>query len=550
MLKKRDIFSLFFINLIIFFSIAAFSKINCEVVLKNPQFQSYTVNIGHKKINTDVLNEELLEIKLPYGVSEFSINGINKHQITNIFLDGNEITSPDEISSNLLKLKIKMLFKVFGLSFAGLLLEIILAALFFIPQKDKFWENLKNNKSVFYISCLILAVFILWNFYNVFQNAVDLPFWDEWEALLPGHLDKQINYNWLLSFHNEHKIFWTRLFSWILYNFDGWNLRHQIILNFFLYLASMFVLYKIIPDKNSLLPLFFIPCFSDVLIENQMTGFQSVFYFMLLFSFLAIYFGFVKENNVKNTLLFSIFAVCSMFSMTFISGIALFAAFIIKQHRINKNLIIAGCIIFTGLIIFFSNYKHIDVQMEITTPDKLLFWYYYLRVILKGIFNVYLPAIWTMIAGILMIGGFVMSYIREKDKNDYYVYLALILLSLFLVAGIAAGRASGDPFHSVAGRHLNVINYLIPCISALLMRFNYIKAALIYFLILVFGFSSCYSFKTYISLKEFRVQAKRELLMVINTKRAELTVGKVNPFDIKKCITRAKELNVSFLREM
>lgn len=144
--------------------------------MKNPQFQSYTVNIGHKKINTDVLNEELLEIKLPYGVSEFSINGINKHQITNIFLNGNEITSPDEISSNLLKLKIKMLFKVFGLSFAGLLLEIILAALFFIPQKDKFWENLKNNKSVFYISCLILAVFILWNFYNVFQNAVDLPF--------------------------------------------------------------------------------------------------------------------------------------------------------------------------------------------------------------------------------------------------------------------------------------------------------------------------------------------------------------------------------------
>lgn len=177
-----------------------------------------------------------------------------------------------------------------------------------------------------------------------------------------------------------------------------------------------------------------------------------------------------------------------MFSMTFISGIALFAAFIIKQHRINKNLIIAGCIIFTGLIIFFSNYKHIDVQMEITTPDKLLFWYYYLRVILKGIFNIYLPFILTMIAGILMIGGFVISYIRQKDKNDYYVYLALILLSLFLVAGIAAGRASGDPFHSVAGRHLNVINYLIPCISALLMRFNYIKAALIYFLILVLVF--------------------------------------------------------------
>lgn len=548
MLKKRDIFILFFINLILFFSAAVFTGINCEISLKNPELKSYIINTGNKDISADVINEELLEVKLPYGVTNFSIKGVEKHQIKNVFLNGNEINSLNAIENNLLKLKIQMLFKVFSLTLAALLIEIILAALFFIPQKDKFWESLKNNKSVFYISSLILTVFILWNFYNVYQNAVDLPFWDEWEALLPGRLDRQLNYNWIFSFHNEHKILWTRLFTWVLYNIDGWNLRHQIILNFFLYLGSMFLLYKIIPDKNSFLPLFFIPCFSDVLIENQMTGFQSVFYFMLLFSFLAVYFGFVKANNVKNTLLFSIFTVCSMFSMTFISGIALFSAFIIKQRRINKNLIIAGCVIITGLYVFFSNYSSIDLQMKVTMPDKLLFWYYCFRVIIKGIFNAYLPVIWTMIAGILMIGGFVMSYIREKDKNDYYVYLALFLLSIFLAAGISAGRASGDPFHSVAGRHLNVINYLIPSISALLMRFNYIKAALIYFLVLVLGFSSCYSFKTYCSLKEFRVQAKHELLTVIDTKRAELTVGKVNPFDIKECITRARELDVSFLK--
>ena len=62
-------------------------------------------------------------------------------------------------------------------------------------------------------------------------------------------------------------------------------------------------------------------------------------------------------------------------------------------------------------------------------------------------------------------------------------------------------------------------------------------------------FAQCYTFDTYYGVRDFRIQAKKELLMVVDSTREELTVGKVNPFNIKECILRAKDLNVSFLRK-
>ncbi len=549
MLKKKDICILFLINLFVFFCFTLFSKINCVVVLQNPKYQTYSAVIGTKQVDTDVLNGEYLEIKLPFLTSGFTINNLKENQIRTVFLNGNEIYSLNNISNVLLKFKINTLFKVFALTIGVMLFEIILISLFFIPQKDKFWENLIENKTVFYISCLILCVFIIWNFYNIYQTAVDLPFWDEWEALNPGRLDEHLNFSWLFAQHNEHKILWTRLYTWILYHLDGWNLRHQIILNFFLYLTSLFVLYKVIPDKNSLLPLFFIPCFSDVLIDNQLTGFQSQFYFMLLFSYLAIYFGFVKENSYKNAVLFSVFSVCAMLSMTFISGVALFFAYFMKERKFNINVVTSAGVILVGLFLFFINYTTSNLQMEVTMPYKPVFWYYYFRIILKGIFNVYLPVLCTLLSGILFVSAFIISYIKDKDRNSYYVYFSLFILCFALTAGVAAGRCSIDTSYIVASRHLNVVNFLIPCIAAMLIRFKQVKISLIYFILLICMFAQCYTFDTYYGVRDFRIQAKKELLMVVDSTREELTVGKVNPFNIKECILRAKDLNVSFLRK-
>lgn len=547
LLKKIDIFILFFINLLIFFIIIFVNKVNCEIVLSNPKQDSYIINIDKKQINTELLNDEILEIKLPYTISKISIDGLSNSEIKSVFVNGVDVKSLDNINQNLIKLKVKNLIKVFGFTFFGLFIELILMALFFIPEKDKFWEELLHSKKVLIFSFCILGIFILWNFYNIYQNAVDLPFWDEWEALLPGRLDNNLNLNWLLSFHNEHKIFWTRLYTWILFHFDGWNLRHQIIINFFLYLSSMIVLYKIIPDKNSLLPIFFIPCFSDVLIENQLTGFQSVFYFMLLFSFLAIYFGFVKEDNLKNSLLFAIFTLFSMFSMTFVSGVALLGAYIIKQRALNKKVLIVSIIIILGVLLFYIGYDFRAMGSYIVLPNKLIFWIYYFRLILMGLLNITLSSFFTLLFGIFLFALCIYFCIKEKNKKSFYIYLSLFFLSFILSASISAGRASLSLIN-IASRYLNVVNFLIPCFAACIFKFKYYKCALAYLIILVFCFFNSYSFSEYYGISDYRIQAKKKLLLTIEGENDKIYIDKVNPSNIKECIDRAKELNISFLR--
>ena len=60
-------------------------------------------------------------------------------------------------------------------------------------------KDMLNNKKLYYLSWGILGCIIVWNFYNICINAVNIPFFDEWEALLPGHLDKNLNLNWILD---------------------------------------------------------------------------------------------------------------------------------------------------------------------------------------------------------------------------------------------------------------------------------------------------------------------------------------------------------------
>lgn len=549
MLKIKNIFILFLVNFFVFFIVAFVAKISCIIVLNNPVNTDYSVQIGREIYSVNIFNDDSLEIKIPYYASGFKIKNIDNTQIKSLFVSGKEIKSFDQIGQELLRVKIVMLLKVFALSLAALFIEVILMSIFYIPNKDKFWIDLKSNKTVFYISLTILGLFILWNFYNICQTAVDVPYWDEWEALNPGHLDSKLNLDWIFSFHNEHKIIWTRLFTWIMYHIDGWNLKHQIILNFFLYLALLFMLYKIIPDKNSLLPLFFIPCFSDVLIENQLTGFQSAIYFMLLFSFIAIYFGFVKETNLQNSVLFGVFSVCAMFSMTFISGLALFLAYLFKHKKLDANLMAAGSIVFLGLVGFFVNYNALSVQGNLVLPNKIVFWNSYFKIIISGLFNMSFPIFWTLISGILIFGALGWLFVSEKNKKDIYVYFALFILSFCLCAGIAAGRIEGNSLLVVASRYLNIVNFLIPCIGALFVRMFNAKLALIYLVILCISFSSCYTFANYYANMEYRIQAKQEMFVIIKSDLEKYMIGKLNPFDLKDSILRAKELNVSFLRE-
>lgn len=538
---------LIFINLFMF-SVKIFSSgISCSIILDKPIIGSFNIKSDNFAQNISLNSEVMADFLLPFFAKNFYINNLNTANIDKIYIGNSQIESFDKVSEALTKYRIVEYFKL--LLFAFFVSFIQLSLIFiFLSKDDTLLKRIFQNNKLYYFSFGILFCFVLWNFINIYNNAVNIPFADEWEALLPNHLDKNFNLSWLFGYHNEHKVFWTKLSTWIFYNLDGWNIRHQIIFNFFIHLAGMIVLYRIIPDKHNLLPLFFIPCFSTVVIDNQLTGFQNCFYFTALFAFLAIYFGFVQRQNVKSCLLFGMFTVFSMYSLTFAVGIALLIAYYIKERIFNKYTCLASLVIGGGLILFMLGYSSVLTDRNMIFPNNIMYWNKYFYMIFKGILNVSLPVYFLVLSGLILLFSLIYFILKEWKKESINVYIALFGLSLFLVACIASSRSLNQL--SADGRHLYIIIYLIPCIAALLYRLKLYKLELIYLIILVLTFYNYFSATPYITTKLLRQQAKIQLNQVLLTNyNCDYSVlAYVNPFDVKKSIERAKNLGVSFIR--
>ena len=126
------------------------------------------------------------------------------------------------------------------------------------------------------------------------------PFWDQWDAeannLYRPYLNHSLTWHQMFDAHNEHRIFTTRLLALILLQINHkWNPLLQMVVNAALHVVAILVivyLFARVIGQNSLVPLL---GFSLVLFsipygwENTLAGFQSQFYFVLLFSFTALW---------------------------------------------------------------------------------------------------------------------------------------------------------------------------------------------------------------------------------------------------------------------
>src|SRR5579862_5981775 len=69
------------------------------------------------------------------------------------------------------------------------------------------------NRACWIIACGFLAL----HFFVVMSHSVNVPFWDDWEVLKPGALDRDLNLSWLIAFHNSHRSILTHFTIWLLY---------------------------------------------------------------------------------------------------------------------------------------------------------------------------------------------------------------------------------------------------------------------------------------------------------------------------------------------
>jgi hypothetical protein len=143
--------------------------------------------------------------------------------------------------------------------------------------------------------CVVFGVKIL--LIQQFGSAV--PFWDQWDAeanfLYKPYLNSNLSFAMLISAHNEHRILMSRLLSLALFELNGgWDPLLQMIANAVLHVGAIVLLVLCVqriirPGQCILLVSFSILVFAlPIGWENLLAGFQSQFYLLLVFSFLAL----------------------------------------------------------------------------------------------------------------------------------------------------------------------------------------------------------------------------------------------------------------------
>lgn len=166
-----------------------------------------------------------------------------------------------------------------------------------------------------------------------FGNAT--PYWDQWDAeglkLYQPFLTKSISAEHIFALHNEHRIVTTRLLALLELGINGvWNPLLQMVVNSILHAFTIGLCILLFAKAAGIKSTKILMIFALVLFslpyawENTLAGFQSQFYFVVLFNLTALWLLSTAQPFSKNWWLGLLSAVFAFFSLA--SGVFSLAA--------------------------------------------------------------------------------------------------------------------------------------------------------------------------------------------------------------------------------
>ena len=153
-----------------------------------------------------------------------------------------------------------------------------------------------------------------------------VPFWDQWDGeaqtLYLPFAKGGLSWRVMFVLHNEHRIFFSRILATSLLAINGqWDPQLQILANAVLHSTTAVLLAAVawisagrrwLPAIVLIAGLVFAPPFA---LENTLAGFQSAFYFLVLFTILALWLLGTKPPGSRAWFLGWLCALCSIFTV-------------------------------------------------------------------------------------------------------------------------------------------------------------------------------------------------------------------------------------------
>ena len=206
---------------------------------------------------------------------------------------------------------------------AGAVVVLVATGLAFILREIR--AGPVSRRDALWFAALMLTV--VWAKLALLQqHPVPVPFWDQWDGegltLYIPWADHGVTWRQMFTFHNEHRIFFSRLLALTLLVANGqWDPHLQIVVNAVIHSLAALVFAGMLwlamgrrhlPGVALAVVLAFAPPFA---IENSLAGFQSAFYFLVLFSGLALWLMGTSRPGSARWLLGCLFAMCCPFTV-------------------------------------------------------------------------------------------------------------------------------------------------------------------------------------------------------------------------------------------
>jgi hypothetical protein len=180
------------------------------------------------------------------------------------------------------------------------------------------------------------------------QFPLTVPYQDQWDAearvvFLPLEACR-LSWGQMFSLHNEHRVFFTRLLSLDLLWLDGqWDPRLQQVANALMHSLTAALMILMLWTRSGRRRVVVLSALTAVTFglpfawENVLQGFQSAFYFLELFSLLALWMTTAYRVGSGRWYLGWLCAVCGLFTAAGGTLIPLaIAVAAVVQHRVER----------------------------------------------------------------------------------------------------------------------------------------------------------------------------------------------------------------------
>jgi len=399
---------------------------------------------------------------------------------------------------------------------------------------------LKSSKSIslilkiYYFFAFISFVLVLFGskllLIKHFGNAT--PFWDQWDAeavrLYKPFLEGTLSIEELFSPHNEHRILTTRLLSLTLLKINGiWNPLLEMVVNSLIHIGAITVMAVMIINivGKKMTPIVLL--FSFILFaipyawENTLVGFQSQFYFLILFSIISIWLLILSKPFTLKWWIGYCIGILGYFSLAsgvFIfatSGLVLLLQYILSLKRNKRILGAIGIIIISFIIGFY--YTPIDRHQGLKATSfsqffesirAIMAWPLSIRIISPLIKN--LPAITFLFVCIK----------RPLKINDKMWFLIAMITWMFAqTVSISYGRCLGNMISRYLDLYAIGVFINFACVLAIFKIVSEKKRIFITFALILWSIFIFYGLASYTinnSLAEIYQKAKTSNIQQTN----------------------------------